>query len=168
MKKLLLIGALLSAVFARADIIVNTQTSTTLDVNFVLKDRFQLFGDTTATDTLLLSTFPGTSMTFYFRDGVIFFGGDEETFATNPPSGAFHYTQDNGALNFSGQYFVNPSTTVSWQINSWVSTVILGNDTWSGHLTATASSSRVPDGGATLALLGLGMLGIAALRKKLA
>jgi hypothetical protein len=164
-KKTLLLCALVSAaVSAKAVIVTNLETATQLNLSFELKDHWQLFGDSAATETYNLTVFPGTSLTFYFKDGLFGFGGDKERFATDPVSGLYSFSKDGGDLDFSGSYTVG-STIVDWTIDSRVSTVILGNDTWSG--TVTASARSVPDGGITVALLGLGLLGIAALRRKL-
>lgn len=166
MKKLLIVTALmLASISAHAGIIVNTETSTNLDLSFELKDQWQLFGDTAATQTYTLGAFPGTSISFYFKDGLFGFGGDKETFSTNPVSGLFSFNQDGGDLDFSGSYTVG-LTVVNWAVDSKVTTVILGNDTWKGRLTATASS--VPDSGLTVAILGLSLLGVATLRRKIA
>ena len=54
-------------------------------------------------------------------------------------------------------------TTLSWSFSSQDPKINSGPDTW----TFSASASSIPDGGATVMLLGLGLSGIALLRKKL-
>lgn len=163
MKKILiLVSMALAALSARAGII--TQTATNLDLTFDLKDGI-LAPAGADTVTYNLTTFPGSSFTFSFEDRLVFFIKDKETLTTVPSSGTFVFTQDFGDLDFSGSYTVG-STIVNWAVDSKVSTS-LGLDRWYGRLTANARSASVPDGGTTLALLGLGLIGLAAVRRRL-
>jgi hypothetical protein len=163
MKRLLLLSlacvGLLSG--ARATIITNLETSTQLNLTFDVRDRLLSSGGTT--ETFFMTLFPGTSLTFFFQDRVVFIQGNIETFSTNPTSGAFSYNQDTGDLDFSGTYMVG-NTTVDWSVDSRIGTGAVRQDRWYGTFSAVAKT--VPDAGSTAGLLGLGLVAMALARRR--
>jgi len=160
-KVLLLVASLFAASAANAGII--TDTSTDLVLDFSLTDNF--ISPTAASETFTPTFFAGGSLDFWFRDRILIIGVNQERF-TDPTGTEFNFSQDFGDLDFSGSYLVG-STTVNWTIDSFVTTA-LGGDNWSGTYTAHATTASVPEAGATVAMLGLGLVGVAALRRKLA
>lgn len=164
MRKLLLLTTIfLAGASAKADIVVNQETSNYLELSFYLSDTLLTPGSDIETYTL--NDFPGTSFTFNFRDR-LFLLGNQESLSTNPSSGTFSFVQNTGNLDFSGSYTIG-GTLVNWWVDSVVTTGIIF-DTWSGTLKATATGQRVPDAGTSIALLGLGLLGLAIFRRKVA
>jgi len=65
-KSLLVLSFLVSMVAAQAAIIPVTDTSTNLDLSFDLRDNLLTPGG--VTEVYTNTAFPGTSITFYFRD----------------------------------------------------------------------------------------------------
>jgi hypothetical protein len=99
-------------------------------------------------------------------NGALSFGGGSagagtlEYFpSTVPDAGPVNYTFDVSALN------IDASQTAFWAVTAKGATYT-GTITLVGLSDPSAPPSTVPDGGSTLALMGLGMLGLGALRRR--
>jgi hypothetical protein len=75
------------------------------------------------------------------------------------PGGGFIVVNGTGTVSGNGY----TPTTLSWSFSSQDPKINSNPDTW----TFSASASSIPDGGATVMLLGLALSGVALLRKKL-
>ena len=170
LKNILLSGAvLLAAVNSYATISNVSDGAIDLSLDFELIDNAL---SPNPSDTYLYVAHKGTSVTFDFVDGFGFYlpwwagGGfvgshNSEILTTDPNSGTYDFNVDTGSLNFSGSY-LHTGSLVSWNVESTV-TDHFGDDMWSGTFT-----SHVPDSGSTVALLGLGILGLVGLRRRIA
>ena len=162
MKRFILLFCLAGLISsARATITPITDTSTNLTLDFSLVDNF--ITPQGVTNTYNMVNFPGTSLTLYFQDRIVFLGNREQL-STNPTSGTYNYVQNLGNLDFFGTYSVG-QIIVNWSVDSVIDTN-LGNDRWRGTFSAVALYPSVPDAGSTAGLFGLGLVAMALVRRR--
>lgn len=160
MKALKLTGLLLlgSAISAFGIVTMQVDTIDSLSLDFTITDNALSPADI---DIYTTVNFPaiGSIFAFGFDDRwAKMWGGSGNLEALWSSNGIAELAnEDYGSVTFTGSYLTG-GYSVDWGLTSKVRTR-LGNDTWSGNL--SAESTYVPDGGITLMLLGLGLSGLA-------